>query len=180
MAYDREYTVGDIVRILNASENRLRPDITSGTGPCGHAIAMHTNERRDKFGRAGRIPGKDSTFLVERTGLASILHEAFNSSLGQRNLAKLNSPGQKYVKFTAVVLRRGANFDIFTVYRPPKGGQTSFDWLSVTKGDGFIVEVFVSIFKIPNCPNNDIHIQTAFAKDFARTDGEEIVRPKIQ
>jgi hypothetical protein len=178
MAYNREYTLQDVVDILNASENRPRPDMATGTGPRGHAISMHSNERKDKFDRPGQnIPTRDSTFLVDKYSLATMVHEALNSPTGQRELAKLNQSSTKSVRFSSVVLRRGKDFDIFTVYRP-KEGQSYFDWLSVTKGDGYIVEVFVYVVKVPGPSQDEIHVQTAFAKDFARTDGDLIVRPR--
>jgi hypothetical protein len=123
----------------------------------------------------------DSTFLVSRNHLAAIVQEALNSDSGQRELEKLNSPACKRVDIRTVILRQGADFDIFTVYRPPvKGQQTSFDWLSTTNGDGYIVQVFVQVYKIPNSTNNEIHIQTAFPEYYARTSGNNIgiVRPR--
>ncbi len=178
MAYNRTYSLQDVVRILNESEHRLRPDITSGSGPKGHAISMHTLERKNMMAREGHLkePVKDSIFLVDRNSLATMVHEALNSPTGQRELARLNEPDTKYVTIESVVLRQGKNFDIFTVYRPkPKGEQSYFDWLSVTKGDGYIVQVFVLVYRIPNSREDDIHIQTAFAKDFARTQGDAII-----
>jgi hypothetical protein len=177
MPYNRPYSLDEVVRILDASEQRPRPDIAAGNGPKGHAISLHTIERPDKFSRPGNIPEKDSTFLVTRNSLAAIVHEVLNSAPGQRELEKLNGSSQKSAKISSIILRQGQELDIFTVYRP-KEGQTSFDWLSTTNGDGYIVQVFVLVYKIPNSTSDEIHIQTAFPKDFARTSGETIVFPK--
>lgn len=174
MTYNRSYTLDEVARILDASEHRPRPDRPSGTGAKGHAVSLHTLERKSAFARPGKLPVKDSTFLVSRNSLVPMVHEALNSPSGQRELEKLNQPSQASVEIRAVILRQGEHFDIFTVYRP-KDGQTSFDWLSSTNGDGFIVQVFVLVVKIPN--SSEIHIQTAFPEDYARTSNENIVRP---
>jgi hypothetical protein len=166
MAFDRHYSVEEVGRILDASEHRPRPDTQSGH--TGHAISLHTRERKDVFSRPKKR--KDSLFLVSRNSLAEIVCEALNSTSGQRELEKLNRPKEKVVEIRAVVLRRGEDFDILTVYRPgPKNSQTSFDWLSTTNGDGYIVQVLVVVVKIPNSASEEIHIQTAFPEDSART-----------
>jgi hypothetical protein len=105
-----------------------------------------------------------------------MVHEALNSPSGQRELEKLNRSDEP-VEIRTVVLRQGKDFDIFTVYRPKKEGeQTSFDWLSVTQGDGYIVQIFVLVCKVLNSSEQEIHIQTAFPEDYARTRGDEMVR----
>ena len=181
MPYNRPFTLQEVVEVLRASEGRLRPDITSGAGPKGHAISLHTQERADKFarpshgGKPAHLPAQDSTFLVDRNCLAAMVHEALNSPSGQQELVKLNGSAIK-AEIRCVVLRQGSDFDVFTVYRPKQGGQTSFDWLSVGKGDGYIVQVFVLVYKIPNSSAEAIHIQTAFPEDYARTQGDAIVR----
>jgi hypothetical protein len=182
MAYNRPYSVRDVIEILRESEHRPRPDIASGTGPKGHAISLHSKERYNKFSRpsqgggAAYLPTADSTFLVDRNSLALMVHEALNSPPGQRALEQLNAPEQKCVAIRSVILRQGADFDVFTVYRPKKEGQTSFDWLSAAKGDGYIVQIFVLVYKIPDSSEEAIHIQTAFPEDYARTLGDSIVR----
>ena len=182
MTYNRQFTLQEVVEILHASEGRVRPDLTSGVGPKGHTISLHTQERADKFarppshdGKPARLPSADSTFLVDRNSLAMMVHEALNSPSGQRELEKLNGSEQR-VEIRSVILRQGKDFDVFTVYRPKKEGQTSFDWLSVGKGDGYIVQVYVNVYKIPNSSEDAIHIQTAFPEDYARTQGDSIVR----
>ncbi|WFP49652.1 hypothetical protein PL263_16315 [Methylomonas sp. EFPC3] len=96
---------------------------------------------------------------------------------GQIELVKLNNPQCKKVEIRGVVLRKGRDFDIFTVYRPKtKGAQTSFDWLSTHKGDGFIVQLFILVCKLPGSSREEIHIQTAFPEDYARTSGDDILR----
>jgi len=107
-----------------------------------------------------------------------MVQEALNSPTGQRELARLHEPDTNSVKISSVVLRQGKDFDIFTVYRP-KGEQMFFDWLSLTKGDGYIIQMFVYVFRLTGSKEDQIHIQTAFPKDFARTDGDSIVFPKI-
>jgi hypothetical protein len=173
MAYNRTYTLQEVVEILSASEHRVRPGSKSATGPKGHAISLHTQERKDKLSRPGRLPEVDSTFLVDRNSLSAIVHEALNSSSGQKELERLNHEAGP-AEIHSVVLRRGENFDIFVVYRPKGGGQTSFDWASVAKGDGYIIQVYVAVHKIPG--SQEIHIQTAYAEDFARTLGDSIER----
>jgi hypothetical protein len=182
MPYNRTYSLQEIVEILHASEGRPRPDVAPNVAEDGHAISLHTHERTDKFarpkkksGEAARLPKVDSTFLVDRNSLAALVHEALNAPSGQVELAKLNDPKLGSIKIQSIVLRQGADFDIFTVYRP-KEGQTSFDWLSVAKGDGYIVQIFVLVCKIPHSSGEAIHIQTAFPEDFARTQGDSIVR----
>jgi hypothetical protein len=177
MAFDRPYSVEEVQRILSASEHRPRPDVLSGTGPTGHAISLHTSERLCKFSRpGGSLPAKDSTFLISRNSLAGIVHEALNSPPGQRELKKLNDPQVKVANIRSIILRQGANFDIFVVYRPKTGDpQTSFEWASTRTGDGYIVDLFVQVYKISGATSGEIHIQTAYAKDFARTLGENIL-----
>jgi len=171
MIYNRPYELADVARILDASEHRPRPDILSGTGPKGHAISLHTLERKNLFARDKQ---RDSLFLVSRSDLAEIVHEALNSASGQRELEKLNQPNRKAVVIRTVIIRQGSNFDILTLYRPKTDEQVSFDWLSTTKGDGYIVQLFVTVYKIPNSAN-DIHIQTVYPDHFARISGGEIV-----
>jgi hypothetical protein len=104
-----------------------------------------------------------------------IVHEVLNGPSGQQKLAELNDAKAKSVEIRTVILRQG-DFDVFTVYRPKeKGTQTSFDWLSSTKGDGYIVEVFVLVIKVPGSSSEEIHIQTTHATDYARTLSDEIV-----
>jgi hypothetical protein len=169
MAYNRYYSLQEVVVILSASEHRVRP----GGGSRGHAISRHTLERQDKFSRPGHLPQADSTFLVDKNCLSEMVREALNSPLGQKELEKLN--GEKStVAIRSVILRQGGNFDIFAVYRP-REGQSSFDWASAAKGDGYIIQILVIIDKIPNS-KADIHIHTAYPEDFARTQGDTILR----
>jgi hypothetical protein len=177
MSYDRPYSIEETKQILDASEHRPRPDSLPGTGTHGHAISLHTLERQDKWSRIGRIPKADSIFAISRNSLAPIIYEVLNSPSGQRELKKLNEENRQYVEIRTVILRQSAELEIFTVYRP-KGGQSSFDWLSTTNGDGYIVQVFVLVIKIPGSTRHEIHIQTAFPEDYARTRGNEIVRPR--
>jgi hypothetical protein len=132
MAYNRYYSLQEVVVILSASEHRVRP----GGGSRGHAISRHTLERQDKFSRPGHLPQADSTFLVDKNCLSEMVREA--------------------------------------VYRP-REGQSSFDWASAAKGDGYIIQILVIIDKIPNS-KADIHIHTAYPEDFARTQGDTILR----
>jgi len=157
--------------MLEASEHRPRPDRVAGAR--GHAISLHTLERKDVFSRPSKK--KDSVFVVNRQALASLVHEAFNSPSGQAKFAELDAPECQAVEIRSVILRQGEGFDVFTVYRP-KGAdaQTSFDWLSTTKGDGFIVQIFILVIRLPGV-TNELHIQTAFPEDYARTAGETIV-----
>ena len=74
MAYNRPYTLQEVVEILSASEHRVRPDNMSAMGPKGHAISLHTQERKDKISRPGRLPQADSTFLDDRNSLAAMVH----------------------------------------------------------------------------------------------------------
>jgi hypothetical protein len=178
MNYNRPYSFDEVTQFLIASEHRPRPDLTGPGVPSGHAISLHTSERKDVFSRPGAIPKKDSIFMVARNSLVAMVHEALNSNSGQRELEKLNAPSVKSAKINCVILRQGPGFDIFTVYRPADGKQSSFDWLSTTKGDGFIVQVFVLVYKIPNSPTGALHIQTVFPIDFARTAGDEIIWPR--
>ena len=179
MQYNRPYTFNEVLHILNASEHRSRPDRPSGFGVKGHAISLHTAERENYFARPGALPVKDSTFLISRRSMAEIVHEALNSPLGQRRLEDLNKPEISSVGIRTVILRQGKdgkNFDIFTVYRPKEvGSQYSFDWLSTTRADGYIVQVFVLVVKVPGSSNAEIHIQTAFPEQYGRTVGNEIV-----
>ena len=182
MAYNRSYSLQEVVNILNASEGRPRPGVPFDKAERGHAISLHTQERTDKFarpkkqnGEKAHLPSEDSTFLVDRNGFASMVHEALNSPSGQRELEKLNNSDEP-VRIRSVVLRRGKDFDVFTVYRPKEGGQTSFDWLSVAQGDGYIVQIFLLVCKIPNSSEQEIHIQTAYPEDYARTRGDSIFR----
>jgi hypothetical protein len=104
-----------------------------------------------------------------------IVHEVLNGPAGQQKLAELNDPKKQSVEIRALILRQG-DFDVFTVYRPREvGSQASFDWLSSTKGDGCIVEVFVLVIKVPGSSSEEIHIQTTHPKHYARTLGDEIV-----
>ena len=121
---------------------------------------------------------KDDIFGISRNSLVPIIHEVLNSPAGQRELRKLNQKTKLRVQIRSVILRQNADLDIFTVYRPEReGAQTYFDWLSTTKGEGYIVQVYVLVIKIPRSSSDGIHIQTAFPEDFARTFGNEIVRP---
>lgn len=175
MAYNRPYSVDEVARILDASEHRHRPDRSVGQGPKGHAISQHTLERENFFSRSTKLPPKDSVFLINRAALAKLVHEALNSPSGQTKLLELNAPNCESVAIRYVILRQGNDFDIFTVFRPKaKESQTSFDWLSTTKGDGFIVQVFVLVVKVPGS-TEVIHIQTVFPEDYARTLNENIV-----
>lgn len=171
MSFRRNYSLEEVVRMLDASEHRPRPDRAAGAP--GHAASLHTLERRDVFSRPARK--KDSIFLLDRTGLAGIVHEAMNSPSGQAKLAELDSAACQSTEIRSVVLRKGTAFDVLTVYRPKeKDAQTSFDWLSTTDGDGFIVQVFVLLIKIPGTADG-LHIHTAFPEDYARTSGDTIV-----
>ncbi|BBU31924.1 hypothetical protein BTHE68_56580 [Burkholderia sp. THE68] len=184
MAYNRTYSLQEVVDILNSSEHRLRPDLTSQNGPRGHAISMHTEERicmcarPPHNGAPAKLPEVDSTLLAGRTSLALLVHEALNSAPGQRELDTLNAPGVNSASIRSVILRQGRDLDVFTVYRPSKPGQTSFDWLSAARGDGCIVTIFVRVYKIPGSRDEAIHIQTAFPLDFATTIGESIARAR--
>ncbi|MCQ8128313.1 hypothetical protein [Methylomonas rivi] len=182
MAYNRSYSLQDTANILNASEGRPRPGVPLTKAESGHAISLHTRERVDSFsrpkkknGKDAKLPREDSIFLVDRHSLVSMVHEALNSRSGQSELERLNEPDVSSVEIQSVVLRQGKDFDIFTVYRPKKG-QMSFDWASVVKGDGYIVLIYILVCKIPNSSSQEIHIQTAFPKDYARTQGDEIFR----
>ena len=182
MSYNRVYSVEDINIILCASEHRPRPDKPPGIGKKGHALSLHTEERKDFFSRPGvpssKLPKKDSIFLGSRNSLVMAVHEVMNSIPGQNELAKLNQANVNFVEIRGVILRQGNEFDIFTVYRPRgQGEQTSFDWLSIQKGDGYIVQLCILVFKLPSSKTEDIHIHTAFPEDYARTLGDEILRP---
>lgn len=171
MSFRRNYTLEEIVRMLNASEHRPRPDRSAGAA--GHAASLHTLERKDVFSRPKRH--KDSIFALDRNGLAGIVHEALNSPPGQAKLAELDDPTCHSAEIRSVVLRKGEDFDIFTIYRPKgKETQTFFDWLSTHDGDGFIVQVLVLVVRIPGT-SNELHIHTAFPEDYARTSGDTIV-----
>ena len=171
MSFRRNYSLNEVVQMLDASEHRPRPDKAAGAP--GHAASLHTLERRDVFSRPTKK--KDSVFLVNRQGLATLVHEALNSPSGQSKLAELDSESCYSVEIRSVVLRKGNGFDVFTVYRPKeKDAQTSFDWLSTTNGDGFIVQVFVLVVKLSGM-SRELHIQTAFPEDYARTSGDNIV-----
>lgn len=184
MAYNRHYSKENIHQILCASERRLRPDVPQHHAKIGHAITLHTEDREDFFSRPNvppnKLPTKDSIFLGSRKHLILAVHEILNSIPGQTELKKLDHPGINSVVIRGIILRTGNEFDIFTVYRPRgTGKQSSFDWLSTHQGDGFIVQVFILVCKIPNSNSSEIHIQTAFPEDYARTLGDEILRPKI-
>jgi hypothetical protein len=175
MAYNRKFTLPDVARILQQSEGRPRPDFTSPNAPAGHALALHTSARQNVLGRGGNYqPEADSMFVMPPADMAGFVCEALNSMPGQRALVTLNDPATKRAKIESLVIRKQAKFDIFAVYRPG-GGQSSFDWLSTMKGDGFIFLLFVLVCKIPNSATEDIHIQTAYPKDYARLQGEEII-----
>ena len=180
MPYNRLYSLEDVRRILNASEGRRRPMAQGpGPGPVGHAMTQHTLAREEWFGRrdAGGNPIEaDSTILVPPQRMTEFVHEALNSVPGQRALVKLNHPGVSSVRIRSILIRQHADFDIFVVYQPE--GQLSFDWASVTPGNGIIFEMFVLVYKLPNSPNEEIHVQTAYPKSFARLDGEEVVLRK--
>ena len=182
MAYNRPYSVQEVVEILAASEGRPRPDIADGTGEPGHSFSRHSSERVDKLSRHD-ADGKtidqyaDSTFLVDRNSLAQVVHDVLNSTAGQAELAKLG--GRKSVEIRSQVVRQGSDLDIFVVYRPQiAGDQMSVDWLSAAQGDGCVVDVYVKVYKIPNSPDEGIHIQTAYPKGFLRTQGGAPVRVK--
>ena len=179
MPYNRFYSREEIHQILCDSERRPRPDIAPGLAKPGHAISLHTDQREDFFSRPGissnKLPKKDSIFLGSRKHLILAVHEVINSTPGQIELAKLNHPDVNSVVIRGVILRESNGFDIFTVYRP-KGQQSSFDWLSSHKGDGYIVQVFILVCKIHGSPCEEIHIQTAFPEDYARTLCDEILR----
>jgi peptidoglycan/xylan/chitin deacetylase (PgdA/CDA1 family) len=171
MSFCRNYSLSEVVQMLDASEHRPRPDKIAGAP--GHAVGLHTTERRDVFSRPTKK--KDSVFLVNRQGLAALVHEALNSPSGQSKLGELDSESCNSVEIRSIALRQGSGFDVLTVYRPKgKDAQTSFDWLSTTNGDGFIVQVFVLAVKIPGV-SSELHIQTAFPEDYARTSGDTIV-----
>jgi hypothetical protein len=171
VSFRRSYTVDEVVHMLNASEHRPRPDRSAGAP--GHAASLHTLERRDVFSRPTKR--KDSIFVLDRNGLAGIVHEALNSASGQAKLAELDSPTCRSTEIRSVVLRKGKGFDVLTVYRPKgKDAQTSFDWLSTTHGDGFIVQVFVLLIKVSDT-SDELHIHTAFPEDYARTSGDAII-----
>lgn len=171
MSFRRNYALSEVVRMIDASEHRPRPGTTAGAP--GHAASHHTLERRDVFSRPTKR--KDTVFLVNREGLAEIVHEALNSPSGQARLAALDSNSCHSVEIRSVLLRKGDGIDVLTVYRPKeKDAQTSFDWLSTTNGDGFIVQVFILVVKIPGI-SDELHIQTAFPEDSARTAGDTIV-----
>ncbi|MCB1955001.1 MAG: hypothetical protein KDG55_04960 [Rhodocyclaceae bacterium] len=171
MSYRRTYSLSEVVHMLDASEHRPRPDKAAGAP--GHAASLHTTERRNIFSRPNKK--KDSVFLVNRQGLAALVHEALNSPSGQSKLGDLDSDACNAVEIRSIVLRQGSGFDVLTVYRPKgKDAQTSFDWLSSTNGDGFIVQVFILAIKLPGT-SNELHIQTAFPEDYARTSGDTIV-----
>jgi hypothetical protein len=177
MAYNRVFSHSDVLRILRESEGRPRPDLGVTDAPKGHSLSLHTTARRDYFGRGSRTPPqRDSTFLVPPASMATLVQEALNSVPGQRALVKLNHPDYKSTTIESILIKKGVGFDIFTVHRPPEA-QSYFDWLSSTNGDGFIVLMFVLVYKIPGSVKDDIHIQTAYPKDYARLQGEEIVRP---
>ncbi len=180
MAYNRVYSPEDINLILCASEHRPRPGVPPEFAKLGHTISLHTSERRDYFSRPGvpsnQLPAKDSVLLCSRSSLVLALHEVFNSNPGQIELAKLNNPSATSVVLRGVILRQGKDFDVFTVYRPRgEGAQSYFDWLSTHRGDGFIVQLFILVCKIPGSASEEIHIQTAFPEDYARTLGDEIL-----
>jgi hypothetical protein len=174
MPYDRLYSVNEVERILDASEQHG-----------GHSISRHTKEAKDLWvGRRpkGKVPPpKDSIFMVSRTAMIAIVREVLNSPSGQAELGRLNDPNVKKVEISSVVLREGADFDVLTIYRPTvpeeKAGpvQTYFDWLSTTKGDGFIVQVKVVVFRATYGSNEEIHILTTFPDKYARTHGDRIV-----
>jgi hypothetical protein len=110
--------------------------------------------------------------------LAAIVQEALNSPTGQGKLKQLDQPTKRNIEIRTVILRKGKDFDILTVYRPPAEDadkQCYFDWLSTTNGDGFIVEVVVRVVKLQNSTSKELHIQTAFPAKFARTQGDDIV-----
>ncbi|MCQ8182753.1 hypothetical protein NP603_16645 [Methylomonas sp. SURF-1] len=178
MAYNRPYGLDEVNRILCDSERRPRPDLAAAVAKPGHAISLHTEARRDFFSRGGaKLPAKDSILLGSRKHLVQAVHEVLNSVPGQIELAKLNDPQCKKVEIRGVVLRKGRDFDIFTVFRPKaKGAQMSFDWLSTHKGDGYIVQLFILVCKLPGSGREQIHIQTAFPEDYARTLGDDILR----
>ena len=182
MPYNRHYSKEDIHQIICASERRPRPDIPQHVAKAGHAISLHTVEREDFFSRPGvssdKLPAKDSIFLGSRKHLILAVHEILNSIPGQIELKKLDHPDVSSVVIRGVILRKGNGFDIFTVYRPRGTGQQgSFDWLSTHKGDGYIVQVFILVCKLPESIRSEIHIQTAFPEDYARNLGDEILRP---
>jgi hypothetical protein len=177
MAYDHLYSVSEVARILDDSEQHG-----------GHSISLHTKEikKQETFwtrrGKKGRVPNKDSIFTISRTAMVAIVREVLNSPSGQAELRKLNDPNlKKPVKITSVVLRDGADFDIFTVYRPtlPQKEsapiQTYFDWLSTTQGDGFIVQVKMYVSRAEYTAGEQIHIHTTFPEKYARTQGDMIV-----
>lgn len=180
MPYDREYTLSETRIILDASENRPRPDRPGDQAKTGHAYSYHTLARGNPFTRVGDngiqayLPPIDSIFAIPRLSLVPIVHEVLNSVSGQRGLRKLNDSEKTNVALRDVILRQGNEFDIFTVYRPRDGGQSSFDWLSTTPGDGYIVQVFVLVVKVPG-QSEQIHIQTAYPEDYARTNGDDII-----
>jgi len=180
MSYNRLYSKEEIHQILCASERRSRPDKPLDFGKAGHAISLHTVQREDFFSRPGissdKLPKKDSILLGSRKNLILAVHEILNSIPGQIKLAELNHPDVDSVIIRGVILRNGNGFDIFTVYRP-KNGQSSFDWLSSHKGDGYIVQIFILVCKLRNSSRGEIHIQTAYPEDYARTLGDEILRP---
>lgn len=180
MPYNRVYSPEEIHQILCASERRPRPVKPPGIGKTGHAISMHTAEREDFFSRPGipsnRLPEKDSILLGSHKHLILAVQEVLNSTPGQIELAKLNHPNKYSVEIQGVILRKGNGFDVFTVYRP-EGQQSSFDWLSTHKGDGYIVQMFILVCKLRGSAREEIHIQTAFPEDYARTLGDEILRP---
>jgi hypothetical protein len=178
MPYNRHFTQQDVARILDASEGRVVPGATGPQAPIGHVFAQHTNLRTNFFGRknsGGKPIKQDTTFLVPPARMAELVHEALNSVPGQSQLVALNHPDCKRVEIESILIRRHEDFDIFINYQP-KGKQLSFDWLSTTTGDGFIFQLFVLVYKMPNSAREDIHIQTAYANDFARLQGDEIVR----
>jgi len=178
MPYNRHFTQQDVARILNESEGRVRPGAKGDKSPFGHVFAQHTSLRTDFFGRKnakGKPIKQDTTFLVPPARMVELVHEALNSVPGQRALVELNHPDCKDVVIKSILIRRQTDFDIFINYQP-KGGQLSFDWLSTTTGDGFIFQLFVLVYKLPNSTREDIHIQTAYANDFARLQGDEIIR----
>lgn len=178
MPYDREYSLQETRLILDSSENRPRPGKTS----TGHAYSMHTRDRKNVFSRPqqnnqpAHLPEKDSIFNIPRLSLVPIIHEVLNSPSGQRGLHKLNQPSKKHITLRSVILRKGSEFDIFTVFRPPEGGQMSFEWLSTSNGDGYIVQVLVLVVKVLGTTSEEIHIHTAYPEDYARTLGDDIVR----
>lgn len=177
MPYNRPYSLSDVVRILDASEHRPIAQGKQGEDLVGHAISTHSIERTNVFARPdGKTPpDKDSIFLISRNSLATIVHEALNSTTGQRQLQKLNGQRTKPVSWRTVVLRKGDDFDVLTVNRPEAAGsQMSVDWLSAAKGDGFIVDVLVKVYKLPASTGEDIHVQTAFPMQAARTTGDDI------